>query len=232
MDTAEARAIQDRLRAVRAEIDAACAAAGRPAADVHLVAVSKGHPAAALRAAYEAGQRDFGESYVGEFLEKREALTDLSELRWHFIGHLQRNKMRKVVGQADLIHAIADARGLQALDAAAARAGLRQPCLLQVNVGADPAKFGCAPEDLDPLLDVARACTHVEVRGLMTIPPLDIEPSPLFAALAALAPQIGPQSVLSMGMSDDFPAAIAAGATHVRVGTAIFGARRAAAARG
>lgn len=224
--------MQERLRAVRAAIDDACASAGRPTASVHLVAVSKGHPAEALRAAYAAGQRDFGESYVGEFLEKREALADLSELRWHFIGHLQRNKMRKVVGQADLIHAIADARGVEALDAAAARAGLRQPCLLQVNVGADPAKFGCTPDDLDALLEAARACAHVEVRGLMTIPPLERDPAPLFTSLAALAPRIGPQPVLSMGMSDDFPAAIAAGATHVRVGTAIFGVRRAPAARG
>lgn len=213
------------LDEVRAAVADACRAAGRDPVEVTLVAVSKGHPPEAIRAAYAAGQRDFGESYVLELRDKLDVLADLPDLRWHFIGHLQRNKMKLVAGRVGLIHAIADESGARALDAAAAAASSPQPILLQVNVGADPAKFGCTADALPALVATVEGLSHLALRGLMTIPPLDIDPAPLFGQLAALGRSLPGTCWLSMGMSDDFPAAIAAGATHVRIGTAIFGAR-------
>ena len=203
-----------------------------------LVAVSKGHGPDAIRAAYADGQRIFGESYAHELATKAESLRDLSDLQWHFIGHLQRNKMAIVAPHAAVVHSLDSARGVDALArCVAALAPIRHmDVLLQVNVGADPAKSGCTPAELPALIDRVISCAALRWRGLMTLPPQDADPAPIFAALAELrdaqrARIAAPDGVgdgLSMGMSDDAAAAIAAGATWVRVCTAIFGARTAA----
>jgi pyridoxal phosphate enzyme (YggS family) len=227
VDPAEAD-LGARLAAVRASLAAAARAAGRAPDEVTLVAVSKGHPAEVVRAAWAAGQRVFGESYALELRDKATALADLAGLRWHFIGHLQRNKVRHVVGRAALIHAIDDAELAAAVAARAAGLGMRQAVLLQVNVAGDPAKRGCPPAALSDLIAAARALDHLEVLGLMTLPPQDAPRGPIFTALAQLAARHWPapaRPLLSMGMSEDHAAAVAAGATHVRVGTAIFGER-------
>lgn len=232
---AEAAAIVARLRAVRAEIARAAVDAGRDPASVTLVAVSKGHGPDAVRAAYADGQRVFGESYAHELAKKAEAVRDLVDLQWHFIGHLQRNKMAIVAPYAAIVHSLDSTRGVDALARCVAALGpdRRMDVLLQVNVGADPAKSGCSPADLPGLID--RVATHPNLRwrGLMTLPPQEVEPAPIFHALARLrdlerervAALDGVGEGLSMGMSDDAGIAIAAGATWVRVGTAIFGAR-------
>ena len=226
-----------RLGQVRQQVAAACRDAGRDPAAVTLVAVSKNHPAAAIRAAYAAGQRDFGESYATEFRDKRAALQDLTELRWHFVGHLQRNKMKWVVGQVALHHAVDDMVGLDALTRRAWALGVRQDALLQINLASEPSKRGCTEADVPIFADVLLRSPGVRWCGLMTLPPADDDPAPWFAKLASwqtrLRAQHGPAlashgsdlGVLSMGMSSDFRAAIAAGATHVRIGTAIFGPR-------
>lgn len=231
----DAAAIVAQLRAMRAAIAHAAVAAGRDADSVTLVAVSKGHGPDAVRAAYADGQRTFGESYARELQDKAAALADLPDLQWHFIGHLQRNKMAAVAPLAAVVHSLDSLRGIEAFERCVAAIGphARREVLLQVNVGADPAKSGCTPSELPVLVDRLFASPRLRWRGLMTLPPLNVDPAPIFNALAALrdrerarvgaGPGVG--DGLSMGMSDDAPAAIAAGATWVRVGTAIFGAR-------
>ncbi len=236
-------ALGDRLSRTCQAIAEATAAARRPTGAVRLCAVSKGHGVDAIRAAHAAGQRDFGESYAGELQEKAAALADLADLRWHFVGHLQRNKMKAVVPHCHLIHGLDSVAGVAAADRVAGGLGRRVDVLLQVNVAGDDAKSGCAPAELAALVAAVAASSHLRLRGLMTIPALEGDPTPAFAALAALLPvarralqAAGGRAAadaeacdeLSMGMSDDYGAAIAAGATIVRVGTAIFGPRRAA----
>ena len=213
------------LAAVRARIDAACIAAERAPGSVELVAVSKTQPVEAVRAAYAAGQRVFGENYVQELVAKAAACADLADVRWHFIGHLQRNKAKEVARVGATVESVDSARLAAALGE---RAGVEQRVLdvfAQVNVAAEPQKSGCAVAELPEVLEVVRAQPGLRLRGLMTVPPADVDPRPVFEALAALAAAHGTAG-LSMGMSGDLEAAIAAGATHVRVGTAIFGARR------
>jgi pyridoxal phosphate enzyme (YggS family) len=219
------------LAAVRARIDAAARACGRDPADVTLVAVSKLQPEALIRAAYACGQRDFGENYVQELVSKREALADLPDLRWHLIGHLQRNKAKYVAPFVHLAHTVDD-RDLGAeLGRRAASAGRVLDALVQVNVGGEAQKSGCAPGDLAALLRDLAAVEGLRVRGLMTVPPHTDDPAgaqPFFDALRALRDAHGgPEALptLSMGMTHDLEVAVAAGATLVRVGTAIFGAR-------
>lgn len=229
--------IATRLAAARAGIAAACARAGRDEGAVTLIAVSKHQPEAAIRAAYAAGQRDFGESYAKEFRDKRAALSDLTDLRWHFIGHLQRNKIKWVVGQAHLHHAVDDMIGLDEITRRAYALGVTQDVLLQVNLAAEPSKRGCREAEIDTFAAVLLRSPGVRWRGLMTLPPAGEDPTPWFEQLATwqrrlqvtyaaeLARQGSALDVLSMGMSADYPAAILAGATHVRIGTAIFGPR-------
>jgi pyridoxal phosphate enzyme (YggS family) len=211
------------LAEVRARIDAAALAAGRRPEDVGLVAVSKTFPASAIREAYDAGQRDFGENYAQELAEKRADLADLPGIRWHFVGRVQTNKA-KLVAPSYRIHAIDSARHAAALAAVGPVS-----VLLAVNQGGEAQKSGVAPANA---LDEARAIAEVPgvtLCGFMTLPPPDADPAPLFRDLAALAEEGRrrglPTTELSMGMSHDFEAAVAAGATWVRVGTAIFGAR-------
>jgi PLP dependent protein len=218
--------IADNWRAVRARVDAACDRAGRPRGDVTLVAVSKLHPASAVREAAAAGATDFGENYAQELAAKR---AECGDVRWHFIGRLQRNKAKLVAGHCALVHAV------DTIDLAAElgkRAAQSQPILLAVNLGGEETKSGI---DEANALDIARAITavaNVRLDGLMTMPPPAADPEasrPYFERLRALrdrlAVELGPLPTLSMGMSGDFEVAIACGATHVRIGTAIFGAR-------
>jgi len=211
------------LRAVQARIARACEAAGRDPAGIALVAVSKTKSAGDVRAAYDAGQRLFGENYVQELAEKAEALRACEGLRWHFIGHLQRNKAKEVVAVASCIETVDSTR---LADAIAKRVleGARLDVMLQVNVAREPQKSGCTPDELGALVAHVRGIEALSLRGLMTVPPADEDPRPHFRALRALASEHGVPD-LSMGMSADLEAAVEEGATFVRVGTAIFGSR-------
>lgn len=216
--------VAENLARVRERIERACARAGRSPDEVALVAVSKVHPADAVREAYEAGQRLFGENYVQELSAKAAALADLPRLRWHFIGHLQRNKVKQVLGTGAVIETVDSERLAREVDK---RASERVEVLLQVNVAGEAQKSGCDPSELGALIEVVRSLPRLSLRGLMTIPPLEREPErsrPHFARLRALAEEHG-LTELSMGMSGDLEVAIEEGATIVRVGTAIFGAR-------
>jgi hypothetical protein len=210
--------VSEGLAEVRARIAAACARAGRDPGSVKLVAVSKTKPIEMLREAIQAGQSSFGENYAQEFRDKREALPDLD---WHFIGALQTNKVKYVAGKASLVHTCDRLALLQELSK---RAPAPQRVLLEINVGEEPQKAGVLPEDAARLLDEARALPRLEPVGLMCIPPAEGDPRPRFRALRELAEKLG-LSELSMGMTADFEIAIEEGATLVRVGTAIFGAR-------
>ena len=222
---ASVSSIADRFAQVRGRIAQAAKAAGRDPASVALTAVSKTQGPEALQAALDAGQRIFGENRVQEaqahWAARRAALPDL-ELR--LIGPLQTNKAREAVELFDVIETLDRERLAAALAAAMTRAGRRPSVLVQVNTGAEPQKAGVLPGDVDALIAAARDRYGLKVEGLMCIPPADEDPAPHFALLAAIAAR-NDLSVLSMGMSGDYPAAIAAGATHVRVGSALFGER-------
>jgi PLP dependent protein len=220
-----------RLGAVRGRIASAVALAGRAPEEVRLVAVSKGKPPEAIRAAYAAGQRDFGESYAQELAQKAEALADLDGLVWHALGRLQRNKAKIVARVARVVHSVDREDLAIELDRRAASFDRSLQVLVEVNVGGETTKGGCAPGELGTLLAAIARCPHLESIGLMTIAPFLDDPAdvrPFFAALSALRDAHGGRAALpelSMGMSHDFEAAILEGATLVRVGTAIFGAR-------
>lgn len=219
------------LDAVRARIVAAAARAGRDPAGVTLVAVSKTHGPDAVRAAYARGQRDFGENYVQELVAKSGELADLVDLRWHFIGHLQTNKCRAVAGRVAMVQSVDSARLVRELGRRAVAAGRAVGILVQVNVAREAQKSGCEVGELAAILAEAEATPGLALRGLMTVPPAAVDPGaarPCFEALRALRDEHGGSSrlpELSMGMTHDMAEAIAAGATMVRVGTAIFGAR-------
>jgi pyridoxal phosphate enzyme (YggS family) len=214
--------IAARLSVVRAEVARACAAAGRDATTVRLIAVSKTQPQESVREAAAAGQVLFGENYAQELRDKADALP---QLEWHFIGALQTNKARLVVGRAAVIHTCDRAALARELARRAAALSLVQPVLLEVNLGREPQKGGALPEDVAALLAFVRALPALECRGFMTIPPAEGDPRPHFRSLRLLRDALLPGGELSMGMSADYAAAIAEGATLVRVGTAIFGAR-------
>jgi hypothetical protein len=223
--------IPERLHAVRARIDETIARSGRPPASVRLLAVSKSKPPEAIRAAYAAGQRDFGENYVQEMVDKARLLVDLAGIRWHFIGALQRNKAKLAAQVAEVIHTVDREDLATELDRRAASAGRVVEVLVEVNVGGELSKSGCAPDAVGALLATVRQTEHLRVKGLMAIPPYADDPEaarPFFTRLRALRDEHGGPSLLpelSMGMSHDFPVAIDEGATLVRVGTAIFGER-------
>jgi len=214
-----------RLESVRAGIARAARLAGRRPDDVTLIAVSKTQPAAGIEALIEAGQRDFGENRIQEAKGKWPPLLEgHSGLRLHFIGSLQSNKADEAVALCDSIHSVDRPSLVDALGDAMAKSGRRPACFLQVNIGDEPQKGGCAVADLPALLERARAAA-LPVAGLMAIPPVDLEPAPYFALLAKLARRHD-VAALSMGMSADYETAVMIGATHVRVGTALFGERR------
>jgi hypothetical protein len=209
------------LSRVRERIAAACSRAGRDPSTVRLVAVGKTKPVEMLRQAFAAGQAIFGENYAQELREKAEALPGAE---WHFIGALQTNKAKLVVGRAALIHTCDRLVLAQELSKRAKAAGLTQRVLLEVNVGREPQKAGAMPGQVAQLLDQVRALPALSCEGLMCIPPAEGDPRPHFRALRELARALG-LAQLSMGMTADYEIAIVEGATLVRVGTAIFGER-------
>jgi PLP dependent protein len=206
--------IRENLAAIRAEIPPG----------VTLVAVSKTQPAAAIREAYAAGQRDFGENYAQEWREKADALADLADLRWHFIGGLQTNKVKYLAGRVAYVHTVDRVELAREIAKRSAARGATTRVLLEVNVGGEGSKEGCAPGDVPRLAADVRGLAGVELVGLMCIPPPADDPRPHFRTLRALRDGLGLPE-LSMGMSGDYREAIAEGATLVRIGTAIFGAR-------
>lgn len=223
---------QNRLQAVEARIESAVKRTGRSRSDVTLVAVSKKFSAGRVREAYQAGVRVFGENYVQEFAEKRPQLSGLEGARFHLIGHLQANKARQACELFDVIQTVDSQRLLRRLDDAAGRADhLRADhpleVLLEVKLSTEESKSGALPEEIPGLLGAAESCVNLKLLGLMTMPPWSEDPEhsrPYFQELARLAQRYGlPQ--LSMGMSGDFEVAIEEGATIIRVGTALFGAR-------
>lgn len=223
--------VSARLDQVRARVTAACLRAGRDPAEVTLVAVSKLHPVELIREAYSAGQRDFGENYVQELTAKRRALEDLTDLRWHFIGHLQSNKARELSPFVQCVHTVDSPKLARELDRRVRQCNRVVDVLVQVNVGGEEQKSGCAPGLLGSVLDAVTDCSSLRLRGLMTVPPHTVDPSlsaVFFDSLRTLRDTHGGPSrlpQLSMGMTHDLEPAIASGATIVRIGTAIFGER-------
>ncbi len=227
-----ATTLSDRLHQVRARIAEAVMRAGRPSGSVTLVAVSKTHPVEAIREAMDAGQAVFGENRVQEAAAKFPGLRlARPDLAVHLIGGLQTNKARDAVRVADVIESLDRPRLAEALAEAASKEGRLPRLLVQVNVGDEPQKAGVPRADADSFIRDCRGRFGDALVGLMCIPPAEGDPAPHFAWLAACAAHHGLATV-SMGMSGDYEAAIAHGATHVRVGSAIFGARAAVAAGG
>ncbi len=206
--------IAENLARLRAELPAR----------VTLVAVSKTQPAAAIREAYAAGQRDFGENYAQEWREKADALQDLPGLRWHFIGGLQTNKVKYLAGRVAYVHTVDREELARELSRRFAQKGAVARVFLEVNTGGEASKAGCAPDEAPALAAAIRALPAIELVGVMGIPPPEDDPRPHFRALRALRDGLG-LAELSMGMSGDWRVAVEEGATFVRVGTAIFGAR-------
>lgn len=219
------RTIAQALAAVDAEIADACREAGRARADVTLIAVSKTFGAEAIEAAIAAGQRVFGENRVQETKGKWPALREKhAGLELHLIGPLQSNKAKEAVALFDAIHSVDRTSLCEALAKEIARQGRRPLFFVEINTGAEEQKAGVLPEQADAFLAQCRDTYGLEIAGLMCIPPLDQAPAPHFALTAKIAARNG-LKLLSMGMSADFATAIQFGATHVRVGSAIFGAR-------
>lgn len=226
--------IASRLIEIRTRMADAAVRAGRSPADVRLIAVSKTFPIDVVRAACDAGQRDFGENRVQELLQKMDASAGL-DVEWHLIGHLQSNKARRAAERVPYIHSVDSVDLLRRLDAAAVTAAMRPRLLVQVDLAAEPTKHGAPPETLAAVFDEAARCRAATVVGLMLLPPLTENPEdarPWFRRLRQVRDRLQDAGVearmlreLSMGMSHDFEVAIEEGATMVRVGTAIFGQR-------
>jgi len=193
-------------------------------ANVTLVAVSKTQPVSAIREAYAAGQRDFGENYAQEWREKADALADLPDVRWHFIGGLQTNKVKYLAGRVAFVHTVDREELARELSRRFGQKGAVARVFLEVNTGGEASKAGCAPAEAPALAAAIRALPAIELVGVMAIPPPEDDPRPHFRTLRALRDRLG-LGELSMGMSSDWRIAIEEGATFVRLGTAIFGAR-------
>ena len=227
------RSSEQALADVTGSIAAACARAGRAPGDVRLVAVSKTMPAERVLELVQAGHLLFGENRVQEAVLKIEAVG--SGPQWHFIGHLQKNKIRHAIGQFALIHSVDSREMALVLDRRCRAEGMVQPVLLQVNQAAEATKHGIGPLDLPALAAEVEGCAGLDLQGLMSIPPPEEDPEharPWFAGLRSmrdrLIPELGRElPELSMGMSDSYLVAVEVGATLVRVGTALFGARQA-----
>lgn len=229
--------IGENVAAVRERIEIAARKAGRSAADIGLMAVTKTHPPETIHEAYAAGLRLFGENRVQEFAGKAGSLADLHEAEWHMIGHLQTNKAGKAAELFGVVDTVDSVKLAEKLDAAARGLGKKLPALIEVNVGGEAVKSGMMPEshELQDLLMTAARFEALEFRGLMTVPPFTPNPEdarPYFRQLRELRESIAARKLpsirmetLSMGMSHDFEVAIEEGSTCVRVGTAIFGER-------
>jgi len=226
--------IESHLAAIRSRIAAAAAAAGRTPTDVSLLAVSKTFGPDHVRAAYAAGQRDFGENKVQEALQKQEATADLA-IRWHLIGHLQSNKAKKAAPAFAAIHSVDSVELLRRIDAAAVEAGSAPDVYIQVDLAGEDTKFGAPEVEAGAIARAAASCRAARLKGLMLLPPWFDDPElarPYFRRLRGLRDRLIEEGIdaallheLSMGMSHDFEVAIQEGATLVRVGTAIFGKR-------
>jgi pyridoxal phosphate enzyme (YggS family) len=215
------------LEQLRERIDRACVRASRDPSTVKLLSVSKGHGEEAIRAAYAAGMRVFGENYAQELAAKATSLGDLPDLRWRFIGHLQRNKIKLIEKARATVDTVDSLRLAEGLSSRATAKGIELEVLLQVNVGGEAQKSGCAPEEVPSLVGAVQALPGLNLRGLMTVAPHleDVEATrPFFAALRKLA-EAHDLPELSMGMTHDLEQAVAEGATMLRIGTAIFGPR-------
>lgn len=225
--------IKEQMDEVRERIEKACIRAGRKPEDVTLIAVSKTKPIPMLEEAYGAGARDFGENKVQEIVAKKPELPD--DIRWHMIGHLQRNKVSQVVGRTVLIHSVDSLRLAEQIEAEAAKKGLDVDILLEVNVAREESKYGFMLEEVEEAIMRIKDFPHVHIKGLMTIAPFVENPEEnrqIFKKLFEFAVDIGAKNIdnvtmgaLSMGMTGDYEVAVEEGATMVRVGTGIFGAR-------
>jgi pyridoxal phosphate enzyme (YggS family) len=215
------------LERVRERIGLACERSGRDPSSVQLVSVSKGHSEELIRAAYDQGMRVFGENYAQELAAKATALSDLPEIRWRFIGHLQRNKIKLIEHARATVDTVDSSRLAEAISTRAASRGATVGVLIQVNIGDETQKSGCKPAEVPSLVEAVRALPNVSLQGLMTVAPHleDAEATrPFFAALRELAEAHG-LSELSMGMTHDLEQAVEEGSTMLRIGTAIFGPR-------
>lgn len=209
------------LAEVHARIDRSCKSVGRHRSEITLIAVTKTVPIELIQQAYDLGHRDFGESRLQEALPKIEALPN--DIHWHFIGHLQSNKAKKIGQVFDTIHTLDSESQLREIQ----KAGRSIEGFIEVNIANEPQKAGISPQSLDEFRETVLKCSQVHLTGLMTIGPIsdDLEASrSIFRGLRNLAERIGVQK-LSMGMSQDFDVAIQEGATHIRIGSAIFGSR-------
>lgn len=225
--------LADNLRQVQANIEEACKSVGRNPSEVTLVAVSKTKPVDMLLEAYDAGARVFGENKVQEIMDKYEHIP--SDVQWHMIGHLQRNKVKYIVDKVSMIHSVDSLRLAETIEQEAAKKDVKVPILLEVNVAEEESKFGLKMDEVLPLILEICDFRHIEIKGLMTIAPFVDDPEEnrdVFRKLKKLSVDIAAKninnttmSVLSMGMTGDYQVAIQEGATMVRVGTGIFGAR-------
>ncbi|MBR2528296.1 MAG: YggS family pyridoxal phosphate-dependent enzyme [Blautia sp.] len=226
--------VAENIKSVRDRIQTACRAAGRDPAEVTLICVSKTKPVSLIREAYDAGERAFGENKVQEIQDKYLGLP--SDVQWHMIGHLQRNKVRHVIDKAVLIHSVDSLRLAQEIEAEAAKKGLRVSILLEVNVAGEDSKYGLTVEEAPKLAQDVSMMPHLSLKGLMTIAPFVDDPEKnreIFRRLKELSVDIQSKSIdnismdiLSMGMTNDYEVAISEGATMVRIGTGIFGERQ------
>ena len=225
--------VTENLKIVEETIAKACERAKRDRSEVTLIAVSKTKPEVMIEEAYAAGQRDFGENKVQEICRKKELLPE--DIRWHMIGHLQRNKVHQVVNKACLIHSVDSLRLAETISHEAEKKEIKVPVLVEVNVAQEESKFGVTTEETISLVEEIAKLPHIQVRGLMTIAPFVEDPEEnrgIFRKLKQLSVDIAAKninnvnmSVLSMGMTNDYEVAIEEGATMVRVGTGIFGER-------
>lgn len=225
--------LKERLEEVEEKIQEACRRAGRDRSEVTLIAVSKTKPAEILKEAYDLGVRVFGENKVQELTEKFEVLP--KDIRWHMIGHLQTNKVKYIADKVELIHSVDSLRLAETIEKEAAKRGRVIDILVEVNVAEEESKFGLKKGEVIPFIEKVAGFSHINVRGLMTIAPFVENPEKnrsVFADLRKLSVDITAKnidnvnvSILSMGMTNDYEVAIEEGATMVRVGTGIFGAR-------
>lgn len=225
--------LKENLADVEAKIVKACENSRRQRDDVTLIAVSKTKPVETLKEAYDLGVRVFGENKVQELTDKYEALP--KDIQWHMIGHLQRNKVKYIIDKVALIHSVDSIRLAETIEKEAAKHNITANILIEVNVAKEESKFGLMPEELDELIDKIKDFNHIQVKGLMTIAPFVENPETnreIFRSLRKLSVDISNKnvdnvnvSILSMGMTNDYTVAVEEGATMVRVGTGIFGAR-------
>ncbi len=225
--------VKENLQQIESRIQSACARANRNREDVTLICVTKTKPIDMLQEAYDENQREFGENKVQEICRKYPELP--SDIHWHMIGHLQRNKVKMLIGKTVMIHSVDNIPLAETISKEAVKAGLVVPILIEVNVAREESKYGVRTEEVLPLVKEISALPSIEVHGLMTIAPYTEDPEsnrPYFRKLRQLSVDITKEcidnvtmNVLSMGMTGDFEVAIEEGATHVRVGTGIFGER-------